>query len=263
MTRVNMQVKTTGDQAQEQIRRFEEQILHTSTPLKGTRPTDPQNDVPIDIIITVGRGLARRSICFTFFDLSGEHFKTMKYMLEQTRVYKARGVILLMSPYDDIKLHNCLPEEHHSTQRINNIPLADYLFQAIQENATRRRVRKVNTPLAICVSMFDLLQHLVPDEITSPYLEVPDMINANDEFDYSKIKANSNLVRSFLRDNSRVPLRGIEDNFSKVNYFALSSVGHNEVEKIPTQGLKSQGILAPFLWLLAETEIIPFLKEPY
>lgn len=263
MTRINMQVRTSGEQALEQIKRFEEQMMYSGNQLEGTDKQAPQNNVPIDVVVTVGRGQERTTICLTFFDMSGEHFKDMKYMLEQTRIHKARGVILLMSPYDDVKLHNCLPEDYHSTKRIENTPLTDYLFQAIQENISRRRTRKVNTPLAICISMFDLLKDMVPDEITSPYLEVHDMINEHDEFDYTKIKANSQLVRSFLQVNSRVPLKGIEDNFSKVNYFALSSVGHNEMEKIPTQGLKPHGILAPLFWLLAETEIIPFLKEHY
>ncbi len=262
MDKVNMYVQPPlGEKAREQYKKQKTMMLNGT--IIGTRRRDEQNNVPINISIKVGRGTSQKKIRITFFDISGENFANPNYLRQEARVHKAKGIIFLIPPWEDVRLNNLLKDISDYNFEVDDFIIYEHLFQAIRHNTNAKYLRKVSTPIAFCLSMFDLLEDYVPEKIKgNPYLEMDTMMH-NNLFDFPKAESNGIKIKNFLTRNSRLPLKGIEDKFSKVNYFAISSIGHSDFENIRTREFQPKGILAPLFWLMAENQFIQSTRNNY
>lgn len=268
MEEVNMHFELVGDDAIKQFRHFESMLL-SGHGIPGTAPHNKENNTPINLIIRIGRGIQRKSIRVSFFDLAGEFFSNKfdsngwNFMDKDPRIHQAKGIIFLASPFEDVLLNDLL-DENATNQRPEPFDSYKHLHKAIRENNSQnmqKQIFDVPTPIAFCVSMFDLLERYIPEKVLSPYKEIEELMNKKAEFDFYKSSKGSIEFRNFLNQNSNLPIRDIEDRFRTVNYFAISSVGHNDLSRIPTRGLSPKGILAPLFWLLAQSENIPFVNK--
>lgn len=266
MKAVNMNIELIGRDARTQFIRFQTLLLSGKLQ-RGTQITDPENNVPLNIIIRTGNGNNQQFIRLTFFDISGEFFNPdgqyRNFIREQTRIHKAKGIIYLISPYDDRKLRKLLPPDiNGGNPRPFSTQIYEALFEAIREKDSHHRGKnKVTVPLAFCVSMFDLLEAHVPEKLRNPYIEMSDMMDARNQFRFDQVDFFSSEIKNFLRneENSSLKTESIENFYKEVNYFAISAIGHNNPDDIPKKngGLDPRGILAPLFWLLARHKVIP------
>lgn len=270
MKAVNMNIELIGRDARRQFTRFQTLLLSGKLQ-KGTLTTDPENNVPLNIIIRTGNGNNQQFIRLTFFDISGELFdpdnQYRNFIREQYRIHKAKGIIYLTSPYDDRKLRKLLPFDIiEGNPRSLSTQIYEALYEAIQENDSHHRGKtKVTVPMAFCVSMFDLLEAHVPEKLRNPYIEMSDMMDARHQFRFDQADFISSEMKSFLsnEENSGLKIETIENLYKTVNYFAISAIGHNNPDDIPKRsvGLDPRGILAPLFWLLARHRVIPTSKD--
>lgn len=255
LRRLDMDVELIGANSYSQYEKFKTILL--SEQLQGTVKAAEENNVPIILFMKIGRGRNQKVVKLSFFDLAGEHFTSRDFMQSDPRVFKAKGVLFLMDPFQDPKLNSYLQNQAYSHASPENFKILDDLYHAIRNNDSRRR-KKVNIPLAFCLSMFDLLEHLIPEMITQmPYLEIDDLITSRHQYDRNRTINSTREFKRFLGEYSRISPRSMEDKFSNHAIFAFSAIGHDNVQNIDAQGVKSRGIIAPLLWLLAETGFIP------
>jgi len=268
MEYIGMRVELADRQSKEQFAKFETLILAGKLQT-GTLPQAPENNIPLNLIIKVGTGMSEQKVRLTFFDISGERYDPngnfRDFMRTEARIHRTQGIIYLLSPFEDLKLYRML-KENDMDRAISALtyPIYEALYDAIQANTSDMRKRsKVNVPIAFCVSQFDLLQNHVPEKLRQPYIEITDMMNDRQEFRFEKVDYFNQEIQQFLKTNSNIRPNNLHNLYSEVNFFAMTSIGHDKPSAIPIIGLKPQGILAPLFWLLARHHIIPVVGENY
>lgn len=214
------------------------------------------------------RPLSKR---ITIFNLSGESFEDSTKFHQQAEIGTASCGILLYDPTKDEKLYPLLESEHlNDTDFPIGAPSSIFLDLAAKMRPSKRA--KVAYPLAICISKFDLLDHLSKIEINdSSFIDDrSEFLLKTDSFptklDLNRIHENASELRWFLERKSMIPVTKIRDRFKRYSYFATAPMGYDvpprNGNEYKGQELKpnlnqSKGILAPFLWLLAYQKIIP------
>lgn len=256
---INMSVELIGVDSLKQYEIFKTRLL--SDRLNVTTTTSLENDIPLILSLKIGSGLKQKQIKLVFFDISGENFRNnMSFMKDEPRIHRAKGILFLQDPFTDSKLSRLVSNQSLVQLDPEHNNLLNDLYQAIIKNEHRPR-NKISIPIAFCLSMFDLIEHWIPELAPDPsYLEVNDLISSKKLFNLKLIEQKTKEFKEFLLKNSRIPVKSLEDRFTHHAVFAFSAIGHDNVNNIDTKGIEPKGIIAPLLWLLAITGFIDSQK---
>ena len=130
----------------------------------------------------------------------------------------------------------------------------DYdIVSAINDSMQRinRGVKLVNNPIGICISKFDLLNHLIPSEL-------PEYHNFDASPDiFNDIDALSKELYQFLVYNSAtINPDELQDRYENIRYFPVAPTGNDRMPATSENNMP-RGVLAPFLWVLKELLTLP------
>lgn len=256
---INMSIELVGVDSLRQYEKFKTKLL--SEQLMKTTEFDLENNTPLILLLKIGTGSKQKQIKLSFFDLSGENFRNDRsFMKDEPRIHRAKGILFLQDPFSDSKLSKLVLNQSLVPLNPENNNLLNDLYQAIIKNENRPR-NKVSIPIAFCLSMFDLIEHWIPELApASAYLEVDDLISSKKLFNLRLIEQKTKEFKEFLLKNSRIPVKSLEDRFTHHAVFAFSAIGHDNVSNIDTLGIEPKGIIAPLLWLLAVSGFIDSQK---
>lgn len=167
----------------------------------------------------------------------------------RTNSHEMKGSVILyfVDPREDTKLNKILnfPKQPVPPK---NFDLIQHTYKVMQ---FVNNVKLLSSPLAICISKFDLLLHRIPHEVPlHPFVEAH-----NHDF-YGDIDKISERLSHFLDTQSQTvePVE-INEKFKKKKYFAIAPFG-KDTENAFWDQRDPKGILAPFFWALKELEII-------
>ena len=257
--RQGFHIELISDKARTQYELFRRRLF--SSPLDLTNPIDPQNRTPILLKITKN-GRQRQQIKLCFFDISGENFTgagAIEFINNEARIHKAKGIIYLQDPFTDEGLNSLLVNNNPEHIYDNNYIL-DNIFRSIKRKQSRK-AQKLDIPLAFCVSMFDLLEHNIPNRIApNPYLELVDLVNGEGQFNKAAVRRKSKEIEQLISEHTKVDLYDLRNKYQRQRFFSISAIGHDDVDDIAHRGIQSKGVLAPLLWILAERGFIEQYK---
>ncbi len=187
------------------------------------------------------------------YNSSGEKIEDeLRLKKYNTDSHELQGTVslCLVDPREDSGLNRILkrPKEEACT----NFNFAEHFHKVMQK--VKNGVQYVDTPMAVCISKFDLLLHRRnQDFLREPFVE------ADSRTFFRDIKTVSGQLRSFLETHSKtVDPTDLDKRFSNICYFAVAPFGKDENLYWKTR--EPMGLLAPFLWLLKESQII---KDTY
>lgn len=223
--------------------------------LKGTVKIASENNIPIVLSCRyqVGTRL-QKSADICFFDLAGVLFHDQEqFVNEDRRIADASGLIVFIDPFRDKGLNSKLLPD----LQVPDIDIQNEARGLIRKLARLRRnglIPKVSIPIAFCLSMFDLLEHNIPTEFADLYVHTQEL-STEEGFNEPRINRQSKAIEKFLRKNSNLEIDFIQNNFLNYKWFALSTIGHNEIEDRPGK-IDSRGIYAPLLWLFKNNGMV-------
>jgi len=218
---------------------------------------------------------------FAFYDCSGEHFQYLRHRNAAVRSFghfaHSDALIFTYDPLQDGPALDRLSKlsadpqvnaQKHVSQQEKVLEAVVQQFRLLRYMAPEA---KINVPLLICVQKYDVWLQLLPKWAridASSVTRFPE--KSTSALDVQEINRNSLHIRQFLRDISPMFVAQAESNFSKIRYFAVSSLGvspepvevANEYEEKTTKlcvrprDLQAFRVTDPILWLLLHRKLI-------
>lgn len=255
MDNMDIEIELIGKNSKIKYQELQDRLL--SGDMAGNIGADNKfNHIPIIVTIRIGSGSSGKIIKLVFFDMVGEYFKDPEFLANDPRVFRSKGIIFLVDPYQDSLLNKLVDNGIEANLDADDTDILNALHRAIISNS-RKKFRKVTIPIAFCLSMFDLLEPQIPEIVPEhPYLEFQDFISRS-KFDNPTVNIKSAQLKQFLGKNSKISMKGMEEKFQRHAVFAFSAMGHNDIDNIAFKKIEPRGVLAPLFWLLAESGFIP------
>lgn len=171
----------------------------------------------------------------------------------RTNAFELKGAAALhfVDPREDTRINNIIENPKDASYGpCKDYNIVDFLHRVLQ--VVNRGVSRVNNPVAVCISKFDLLFSLIPYRIPEyPFTE----LTSSNLFD--EIASNSKSLSNFLEDHSTtIQPSELEEIFNALEYFAVAQYGKDTVPAFWEQR-QPKGVIAPFLWILKELHILP------
>ena len=187
-------------------------------------------------VITMKPRNKKTSLCLTITDRPGEETANMKKMLAVNYLHRADYLILLMDALSISGTLSALKEHGIETanyvsnieKNITHATALDNLI-AVLNSAGEKNITKKMT-FFIGISKWDFIEaaeiNPLGFSIGCSGTDTSPLMDANGKFDSKKLKENSDMIRAFLIDHGEETLvEKAESEFSKVYYYAFSSVG--------------------------------------
>lgn len=220
--------------------------------LKLTSPAEPLKFFNLIIF----RDGSKDPIELVLFNSSGERFEDPTISGDLTKKEHdlcGAAILHFVDPREDSKLHDILLKP--KIIQCKNLDIIDFLYRLVQIN--NYGIQYIEMPLGICVSKFDLLSHKIPNPLPEDiYVSILSRKLFKD-IDYS-----SRILKEFLSLHSTT----IEPDIlsrryypEKLRYFGVAAFG-NDQTPARWENRTPKGVLAPFLWMLRELQIIPRKK---
>jgi hypothetical protein len=188
------------------------------------------------------------------YNTSGEKIEDeFTYNNIRTKAHELIGTATLhfVDPREDSALNRLLlnPKNTSKFGQCKDFDIVSYINKVMQY--VNRGVLIVNNPIGICVSKFDLLRHLIPYNIPENHF-VDLSVNIFEDID-----SVSNELCEFLTRNSKtIDPNELQSKYRVIKYFPVASFGSDSFPPV-WANRNPKGVLAPFLWLLKELEILP------
>lgn len=239
------------------------QDLTTSGAAKGEnivrKPLIFEMMVPLD-----EQGKKRRKYTFVFYDTAGEDLKNEMLMKTVNRyICKASGIIFLLDPMQIMELRlNMSDEEINSSSsiKVEEIEPQQMVLKRIAKQIREDRGgEKVNIPVAIAFSKFDVLKRFFPKG--SIVLE-PSSYLREGHLDKNEWFTVSSEIEAMLQEwGAKGFTANVKMLFSNYTYCTLSALGQqptvasNGVKKLVSMPMPHR-VEDPFLWMLKENGVI-------
>lgn len=207
-----------------------------------------------------------REINLVIYDSAGEDFdRTNKEYNENVTHLNHTSLIVLLVDILQIKsVRDSVNTDFKLTHGIGDLRKNDHILTVIHEefrknnglNNTFSRYKKIKTPIAVTLSLIDILINKYQDNLSDKnYLQKSDHLNFS-KFDTLSFENISNGVYEFLKEQGEKKfLYDLRKNFRTVNFFAISSLGgepFNNKVKYNTP----HNVLDPIIWLLHKEKFL-------
>ena len=222
-------------------------------------------------VITVKQRGKKQSLCLTITDRPGEETADMKAMLASNYLHCANYLILLLDALNISGTAAGLTEkgvdasyfEGNAENRINHSTALDNVLAVLNSAGERNITRKMT--FFIAVSKWDFVEaaemNPVGFSVGCSGTDTTPVADANGKFDLGKFKENSNIIRQFLLDHGEDEMiEKAESEFSKVYYYAFSSVGSlpqgSSAQSQETRNHVPRHLMDPFYFIMKKEKLI-------
>ena len=254
----------TTPEAREMYENKFERFFERGMPLAATKPPAGNMNIvganlPILCDLT-DRHLKKRT--FTFFDAAGENFEDagiMRYVAPY--ISHSRAIVMLLDP-TQIPLVNSTLREEDPRLRLRD-PKTSISYETILTNTVEvihnhtRAAGRIKIPLAVGFSKWDMIENsaqLRPDANSSIMQPSPHFTQGFRKIDCQNVDLEIEGLLAAWGCGNFVTM--VKQNFTKVNFFAFSSIGANVDENGHVPAIVPKRVEDPFLWLLNELGII-------
>ncbi len=169
----------------------------------------------------------------------------------------AGGLAFLLDPFSNSNFRKLLNDQSDPQYEVQPLDrqetlLAEALLR-VQRHLKLAPGQKLATPLALIVGKHDAWSKALPSDALKPVL-------AERRLNSAAIDANSDKLRSLLRETCPKIVAAAESLSNEVRYFAASSFGHtptrlDEKRIAPDpKRIAPTGVDVPFLWLMSKME---------
>lgn len=229
--------------------------------------TSAKKPLIYEMVIPVGNGGKKlRKFTFVFYDTAGEDLKNSAIMRTVNRyICKAAGIIFLLDPLQMRELRaNMTDEEVQSSSSLseNEIEPQEHVLKRvaklIREDKRLNDTQKIDIPVSIAFSKFDVIQRMFPKGST---VLKPSSYLREGVLDKGEWFTVHNEIDAMLKEWGEVNFaKTVEQNFGKYSYCTLSALGQHPM--ISGAGSKKisrpqpHRVEDPFLWMLKENGIL-------
>lgn len=248
-------------EGKEKFDSYYEQLFIRHMPLPGTLPNEAGSNEPVIVRVKRRKGRKLKSIFITMFDTPGEEFYRKEDLLaKHPNIHNADAILFLADPLNMTSLYEELyayfPKKVKNYSNLNKLKLIHRSEYAIFENLREifmysgkvNLKGRIDPPLAICISKFDLLE-----DLTSISFRTTEDFSFNSssikEF-LLEVKDTSHDLSEWLQEVEPKFVQIIFDLCKDYHFFPVSPLGNNMggqhgVEPEPN------GVIHPFIWLLS------------
>lgn len=189
-----------------------------------------------------------RPIDLVLFDAAGEDMSSPEMLSLYCRyISRAAGIIALIDPLSYPEIRNDITMNYRSTSYQNRpYDTMGVLTQTIESAGRHNSTQKINTPLAVTISKFDLLRNI--DGLDPSVFE--DHVHSSG-FDSLAADKTSDAIRNFLirkRINS-IPTV-VENNYKTYKYFGMSALGRSPRPDRSLTSIEPINIADSLFWIL-------------
>lgn len=199
-------------------------------------------------------------ITLAFFDTAGEDLNEEDTMNKVNKyIYNSAGVILLLDPLQlDHVRDNLRGKIELPTQMTDSDEILFRMTNLIRHATSIKQDKKITIPLAVAFSKIDAVEPLLDPASPLRFPSKHGETKAFDNMDFQNVQSD---IQGLIRDWSESGMnRILQANYDAYGYFGVSSLGYNPDEDNKIKDLKPYRVADPFLWLLAEHNIIDKTK---
>lgn len=192
----------------------------------------------------------------TFYDACGANFRSERVMKDYNRsIYNSKGILFLVDP---TQLPGVREQYLAQGKPVLDDDFSDLLsrtIQLIRKGEHKRDLnKKIEIPIAVCISKFDLLKPFLDN---SSYLKYPSRHLQEDAFDIIDFRTTSHEIEALVDTLSGTDLiNQVRSQFKHCGFFAFSALGTQPTEDNEIPHISPHRVSDPFLWLLAQNRVI-------
>ena len=204
-----------------------------------------------------------KSMFLTFYDTPGEEFYDYKRLLEvHPNIHNADGILFLVDPLNMEgiykELYTAGKSNKYDDERLRLLEQSEYailqnLRTVLRLNHKLDKKGRIEPPIAICISKFDLVEDLTPiivEDISSEKGLGYELTEVMDD-----IASTSYDLEEWLLERDSKFTIGVQNLFRNHHFFAVSPLGMAPQE-LSKRDIEGKGVLQPFLWLLRQTKFL-------
>ena len=193
-------------------------------------------------------------VTLVFFDTAGEDLQADDTMARVNKyIYKADGLIVLVDPLQLDTVRDRLgPDVGLPAEIMDTAEVLNRATRLIENGRNLRSNDYIDTPLAIAFSKFDAVTPLV-----DPQFQLLAPSNHDGGFDGDDFEAVNTEMMALLDEwGSQDLLQHVKARYPRFGYFGFSALGCNPHLDHRIPRVLPQRVEDPFLWLLAEHQLI-------
>jgi hypothetical protein len=201
-----------------------------------------------------GNNRIKKAVILVFFDTAGEDLNDEDVMSTVNKyIYRSDGILLLIDPLqlqavrDQVAPTTPLPQINTETADILN-----RTTRLIERGHSMQPTDVVKIPLAVSFSKFDAVLPLI-----DPHFQLHASANHDGGFDIDDFDAvNAEMMALLDKWNGQDILQLARTRYRRYGFFGLTALGCNPHDSKKISRLLPRRIEDPFLWLLAQNNII-------
>lgn len=241
---------------------FYEPIYHDKRVIFGTTSALTNRKVRQPLVYSLsisGKGILRKNkikkaVILVFFDTAGEDLNDEDVMSTVNKyIYRSDGILLLIDPLqlpavrDKVAPTTPLPQINTETADILN-----RTTRLIERGHSMQPTDVIKIPLAVAFSKFDAVLPLL-----DPHSQLHASANHDGGFDIDDFEAvNVEMMTRLDKWNGQDILQLARTRYKRYGFFGLTALGCNPHDSKKISRLLPRRIEDPFLWLLAQNNII-------
>lgn len=196
-----------------------------------------------------------------FYDACGANFRNERVMADYNRsIYNSKGVIFLLDPSQIPNIRKEYIAEDKPVLADDFSALFARTIQLIREGNNQMDLKKkIDIPIAICVSKLDLLK---PKLNPSSYLNYPSRHFKNAAFDTIDHDCVSQEIEArILSWGGADIINQVKAQFENYSFFGFSALGTSPMDDGSISHVAPFRVCDPFMWLLTQEKIIKAKKH--
>lgn len=214
--------------------------------------TDIENNTAIPYKVLIAPVNMKKKVEYTLYDIRGEVFNNaeLQRIRTQYQFTDSDGLVFVIDPLSSVKMKSSAAQEGDNVDKASTVDpekvmvnFTTYLATELRKNSAGDRI---NRPVAVVITKADLPS--VRRRIS--YMKIKYEMAQNPSYYQSFEEAKNDACRRFLREDIGFEhlVDTLEGKFSKVQYFPISAIGHDE----NGEAYEPEHIMEPFDWIMRE-----------
>ena len=206
-----------------------------------------------------GKKTIKNAAVLVFFDTAGEDLNAEDTMETVNKyIYRSDGILLLVDPLQLPTVRERLGQEAALPSRnAGTTTIIERTTTLIERGCNIDSTKMIPIPLAVAFSKFDAVKPLIDDQF-----QLNTEARHEHGFDMRDFDAINSEMEGLLADWGNEDLiHHIKSRYTKHGFFGLSALGCNPHATKSIPRVLPQRAEDPFLWLLAENELIKKVEE--
>lgn len=197
-----------------------------------------------------------RNATLTFYDACGANFRSERVMQSYNRsIYNSKGILFLVDPTQLPGLREQFIAQGKPVLEDDFSALLSRTIQLIRQGTQQQDLEsKIKIPIAVCISKLDKISSKLD---AASYLHYPSRHLKQSAFDTIDFETVNYEVQALIDMWAGADLiNQVKSQFEHCGFFALSALGSQPGEQGEISHIVPHRVSDPFLWLLAQNDII-------